>query len=346
MSATLAADSHAAPSGNVVCVIVTYADRRTLLRTVLDALPAQGVSRAVVADNGARWSVRPELTASYGDFVDVVEMGRNTGSAPGFAAGMRRAIEIGAEFIWLLDDDNLPAEHSLKRLITGYRDASVKARTNIIAVCGYRSGIYSRYINDIEYVKWIKPEQCFLGFHFANVIRKLLITVVGERRRPKPDIGDGRFQLAKAAYGGLLFHRSLIGHIGLPRSDFILYEDDTEWTSRICRRGGSIFLIAGVVIEDLETSWVTAKWRGSGFVAWVFGENQFKVYYSIRNKVYLSKINMHTKSAAFILNAVIYILAINLFCMIFFKFKRLRLIMRAIFDGYKGQLGVKSNIDM
>ena len=122
----------------VTVVTVTYGERRALLHQVLDALPAQGVSRAVVVDNGARWPVKDELAAAYGDFVDVVEMGRNTGSAGGFAAGIQRALETGAEFIWLLDDDNRPVPDCLAALSAAYQELRGQHPADLLAVLAFR----------------------------------------------------------------------------------------------------------------------------------------------------------------------------------------------------------------
>lgn len=106
---------------NVTCVTVTYGDRRAFLRQVLDELLRQGVGKVVVVDNGAHWAVKDELEAAYGTFVDVVVMGRNTGSAGGYAAGVRYALKLRwAQYLWLLDDDNRPKPECLATLLTTY----------------------------------------------------------------------------------------------------------------------------------------------------------------------------------------------------------------------------------
>jgi GT2 family glycosyltransferase len=86
--------------GPVTVVTLTYGDRKLLLRQVLEALrDLNNVERVLVVDNGATWDVKSDLVAIYQDWVEVVDMGKNTGSAKGFVAGMRRAIEVGAELI-------------------------------------------------------------------------------------------------------------------------------------------------------------------------------------------------------------------------------------------------------
>ena len=39
-------------------------------------------------------------------------MPRNEGSAPAFGAAIARARDLGTDYVWLLDDDNLPEDAS------------------------------------------------------------------------------------------------------------------------------------------------------------------------------------------------------------------------------------------
>ena len=55
-------------------------------------------------------------------------------------------------------------------------------------------------------------------------------------------------------YGGLFFHRSIIDIIGLPDTNYFLYGDDFDFSYRITKKGGKIFLVTQSVIEDLEKS--------------------------------------------------------------------------------------------
>ncbi|MBN6743142.1 glycosyltransferase, partial [Acidithiobacillus sp. MC6.1] len=102
--------------GDVVLVTVTYGSREALLRQVLDAVHHLDIAKVIVVNNGATWPVKTELGKTYLGFVDVVEMGGNTGSAKGFATGMQRAFDLGADYIWLLDDDNCPQLDALSVL--------------------------------------------------------------------------------------------------------------------------------------------------------------------------------------------------------------------------------------
>ena len=106
------------PAGSVVAVIVTR-HRRELLAESLKVIAAQTrlLDHLVVVDNG------PDQSAS--DVVDdcpvpstYIGSQRNLGGAGGFALGMLTALSLGAEWVWLGDDDGRPAdEHALSTLL-------------------------------------------------------------------------------------------------------------------------------------------------------------------------------------------------------------------------------------
>ena len=94
----------------VVCVIVTR-DRATLLRRCLDAVARQTrpPDHLVVVDNGAD----PETEAvvrQAGVPHTYLRSESNLGGAGGFAYGILHARAIGADWVWLADDDGCPAD--------------------------------------------------------------------------------------------------------------------------------------------------------------------------------------------------------------------------------------------
>lgn len=337
--------SSSGPPSPVTVVTVTYGERRALLRQVLDALPGQGVSRAVVVDNGARWSVKDELAAAYGDFVDVVEMGRNTGSAAGFGAGIRRALETGAEFIWLLDDDNRPAPDCLSALSAAYQDLRGQHPADLLAVLAFRpehqadlaAGVPLRYINP--------RRNSFRGFHVLDIPYKFW------RRTPwgRPYASGGlpaRVDRSVAPYSGLFFHRAVAERFGLPRVDFVLYADDTEFTYRLTRAGGRIALITAAAIADLESSWIVRQDQGSSFSVLLSQGSDLRVYYGTRNGVYFDAHCRANDRLVFALNRWVYLAALTALAQFGGQGARLDLIRQAVRDGLAGRLGMHARFPL
>lgn len=337
--------SSSGPPSPVTVVTVTYGERRALLRQVLDALPAQGVSRAVVVDNGARWPVKDELAAAYGDFVDVVEMGRNTGSAAGFGAGIQRALDAGAEFIWLLDDDNRPAPDCLAALRSAYQDLRGQHPADLLAVLAFRpehqadvaAGVPLRYVNP--------RRNSFRGFHVLDIPYKFW------RRtpwgRPSASVGlPARVDLVIAPYSGLFFHRAMAERFGLPRADFVLYADDTEFTYRLTHAGGRIALITTAPIEDLESSWNVRQHQGSSFGVLLGQGSDMRVYYGTRNGVYFDAHCRAHDRLVFTLNRWVYLAALAGLAQLGGQRARLKLIQQAVRDGLSGRLGVNKGFPL
>ncbi len=53
---------------------------------------------------------------------------------------------------------------------------------------------------------------------------------------------------------GLFFHKDLIEKIGLPDESYFLYVDDFDFTYRITKAGGEIWMVTNSHLHDLESS--------------------------------------------------------------------------------------------
>lgn len=332
--------------GETIVVIVTYGDRRALLRQVLDALPAQGVDRVVVVDNGARWPVKDDLTAAYGDFLDVVEMGANTGSAKGFATGIQRALDIGAEYVWLLDDDNRSRGDTLGLLREVYTSAVLSTPRDRLAVVASRAqfnvdvdmGVASHRINP--------SANSFRRFHVRDIPYKLWRRMPLGRPRVRGAL-PATICLDVAPYSGLLYHRDLISVIGLPNADFVLYGDDLEFTYRITQNGGKILLVTAARLDDLEFSWWNVKTRfRNSFTGILKGEGDFRAFYSMRNEAYFDAICLKRSVWVFRVNRTIYMSVLFVFANVLNRKERFRLLREAVNDGIAGRLGVNKRFPL
>src|SRR5690606_19819353 len=91
-------------------VIVTR-HRAELLANSLTAVAKQThpIAHLVVVDNGPDEVVR-DLVESCGLPSTWLPSWRNLGGAGGFALGMLYALAMGADWVWLADDDGYPAD--------------------------------------------------------------------------------------------------------------------------------------------------------------------------------------------------------------------------------------------
>lgn len=78
----------------------------------------------VVVDNGSTDGSERQIRAAYPE-LPFLQTGKNLGYAGGNNAGIRYALEQGAEFVWLLNSDTAVAPDSLDRLVQSLRDEAV-----------------------------------------------------------------------------------------------------------------------------------------------------------------------------------------------------------------------------
>ncbi|MFZ3453060.1 glycosyltransferase [Arthrobacter sp. 7Tela_A1] len=94
---------------DLALVIVTF-NRSDYLRGLLTSVASLDPAprSVVVVDNASTDSTADVLTELQPGFpvpLTVVTLAENTGGSGGFAAGINRAMELGAQWLWLMDDD-------------------------------------------------------------------------------------------------------------------------------------------------------------------------------------------------------------------------------------------------
>jgi len=146
-------------------------------------------------------------------------------------------------------------------------------------------------------------------------------------------------ELAVAPYGGMFFHKNLIKTIGYPNINLYLYADDHEWSYRINKNGGKIYLCWKSKVEDIELSWHVEKKRLTVFDTLIMDGSDFRVYYGVRNRTYFEKKDLVTNHTVYKINLLTFRLILFFYALIKKKLNRYFLIKKAIEDGLKGNLG-------
>jgi GT2 family glycosyltransferase len=324
-------------------VTVTYGDRAELLKAMLTAVSAEGILDVVVVDNAALHSADVLQAAFPSLHLHVAKMGRNTGSAVGFAKGIEVALASGAEMVWLLDDDNRPLPGALTTLVQSYKQLSARWSKSQLAVLAFRPEHQADVAKGLASGRINPRPSSFLGFHVLDLPRKLKQRILGARRIREVPATVG---LDIAPYSGLMLHRDAIEVIGLPRADFVLYSDDVEWSYRITRMGGQIMLIAGAQIEDMESSWNVKREGGSALSVMLDGPGDFRAYYGVRNASFFFTHLTAGNELIKWLNRRLYVLLLWIVSRRRGRRARYRLLRRAIRDGVAGRLGMSEEFPL
>jgi len=327
----------------VCAVIVTYGNRFHLLRQVMDACYKEDVDKIIIVDNASEQNSRDKLKdyeIKNKERLKVIYLDENTGSAGGYKRGLEEAYKCNeCDFIWLLDDDNKPQKDSLKVLKEFWNRLDEENKKEKISLLSYRPDRvqYKEAImtNNPDLV--LGRKNSFLGFHILDLPKKVMRVIKRKMGMQtfteNPNIKSGK--VAVAPYGGMFFHKNLINTIGYPREEFFVYADDHEWSYRITKNNGNIFLILDSVLEDIDTSWNISNKKEHSFQIIAKG-NPFRVYYSIRNRIVFEIENLVTNNLIYFINQKI------------FKFlvknarnnkKSLEVFDKAIYDGLNKKLG-------
>lgn len=350
----------------ICSVIVTYGTRKHLLEQVVNALFRQSypVARIVIVNNNSVEETKSYLTylIESGSPVEVVNLDYNSGSAYGYKVGLMKAVDNDCDYFWLLDDDNMPADDALQELINAWGKLSKIYSPDRLALLSLRDDReqYVRIVCGESVEKCFGRPNSFLSFHVQDLPQKVISKIYKQYKTQKCKseyAGDNKScaWVPYAPYGGLFFPRHLIKIIGFPNERFYLYSDDHEYTYRITAQSGKIFLVPGSKIYDLEKSWHITSNKGKkfmfpGILKIENSKDIFRLYYTVRNRVYFEKKSLVNNRLLFFLNIVIYSLAILMFAGLFLLIsnrrslyiKQSQIYLAALNDGLCGKLGVNS----
>lgn len=196
-----------------VCAVVVTHRRADELAKSLDALTTQTrlPDHLIVVDNAAQDRVR-DLVAGQPIPTTYLGSHRNLGGAGGFALGILHALALGADWVWLADDDGRPA------------DTAVLAT---LLACADKHGLSE-----------VSPMVCNLDDpqRLAFPLRRGL---VWRRRVSELRTGADQDLLSGIAslFNGALFAASTFEAIGVPDLRLFVRGDEVEMHRRLVRSG-------------------------------------------------------------------------------------------------------------
>jgi rhamnopyranosyl-N-acetylglucosaminyl-diphospho-decaprenol beta-1,3/1,4-galactofuranosyltransferase len=195
-----------------VCAVVVTHRRPDELAKSLDAVCAQtrAPDHLIVVDNDDDARVRDIVD---GQPVATTYLGshRNLGGAGGFALGMLHALALGADWIWLADDDGRP------------QDSDVLA-TLLACASKYELAEVSPMICDLD-----DPARLAFPLRRGIVWRRK----VSELRVGTEDLMPGIAHL----FNGALFRATTLEATGVPDLRMFIRGDETELHRRLIRSG-------------------------------------------------------------------------------------------------------------
>ncbi|KXF54774.1 galactofuranosyl transferase [Rhodococcus sp. SC4] len=252
-----------AAAERIVGVVVTH-KRRELLAESLKVLGSQTrpLDHLVVVDNAAEDDVR-ELVESSGIPVSYLGSQHNLGGAGGFALGILYALSLGADWVWLADDDGRPEGPKVLETLLD---------------CAQLHGLaeVSPVVCDID-----DPDR--LAFPLRRGV---------EWRRLRSELfvdGDDSADLLPgiaSLFNGALFRASAIDTVGVPDLRLFVRGDEVEVHRRLVRSGlpfGTCLQTAYVHPNGAEEF----KPILGGRMHTQYPDNETKRFFTYRNRGYL-----------------------------------------------------------
>ncbi|MEK6461155.1 MULTISPECIES: glycosyltransferase [Heyndrickxia] len=316
-------------TSSVDVVIVTYGNRWKFLEQVLDRVTKMNeVNKVILIDNGTSYTLGDRIKKF--EKIKLHSLERNEGSAKGFYQGIELALQEDGQYIWLLDDDNLPNKNALFNLMIVQNH--LKSEGKMFVLSSFRNDRKELIENKGQ--KFYKNS--FFEFHIKKKLMKTMSNQLNENNLLKCEA---------VPYGGLLLDKDLISVKDLPNENYFLYCDDIDFTYRLTLKGYDIYCATDSIIVDLESSWYR-KEKVPMFKG-IFKTNDLKRgLYSIRNRVYFEKKFIASSKLAYITNIFIYMVFVWIKYMPktrqgFLRFFR---ICKAIRQGWRGDLGKEIQI--
>lgn len=298
----------------LTAVIVTY-NRKELLSQNIEMLLKQTmtVDSIIIVDNcssdgtyeylkNCGWTTEPFL---------YLKTETNIGGAGGFYTGVKAAYEAGADWIVLMDDDGRMAdEHTMEILYRAARKLYDENR-------GERKLFVNALVQKGE----------LLSFKIDH-----MYTVVEAMMAAKNGLIEG----AVNPFNGTLISRELVSDIGYPKKEFFIKGDEVDYKQRALDAGAYV----GTVTEAkyIHPRPETVEKTVLGVKVPFFVEAPWKEYYAARNFTYMYKLQEWYKGILFELIFVKLLAVISLKCK---KMETIKMLFKGVYDGWKGNLGVK-----
>lgn len=253
----------------VISVIVTFNPHRAHLKALLTSLGTQSF-KVVIVDNTE--SIEDSITQNVvesgvgGDKFHIIRLGENTGIAKALNVGIQWALDQGADFVLLSDQDSLPADDMVSNLLRAY-----------VALFhqGLRVGAIGPTFTDLH-TALTYPFQAQLPGRFFY----------GHKA---PTVDEPHVEALTLITSGVLIPADVIRDVGPMREDFFIDQVDIEWCHRARWKGYHLFGSGWAKMYQRMGEARLRVW----YLGWRYESayGPIRVYYRLRNFVALCKLD-------------------------------------------------------
>ena len=180
--------------------------------------------------------------------------GENLGGAGGFHFGIKTVVELGYDYIWIMDDDTIPQVSALDELLQA--KMIVGENFGFLASC----------------VIWTNGDFCKMNN--PGIMKEALY---GQEYR---FLENGIINIHHASFVSVLFRADVIKEMGLPIKEFFIWKDDYEYTSRISTKYRGYYVSRSIVVHKMKNNSLPD-------IVWDDEERLGRYVFEFRNEYYL-----------------------------------------------------------
>lgn len=241
-------------------IIVTY-NRLELLKENIEALLNQTYTEhdILIINNASTDNTENYVLGLTDKRIKYYNTGKNLGGAGGFSYGIEKAIELGYKYAWIMDDDSIPKKEALYSLINKAEMLSNKFSFLASMVYWTDNKIFPMNLPTFKYKKNLKKNLQILSDY------KLI-------------------EINSCSFVGCFINIEYAKKIALPISEFFIYGDDVEYTSRLSKEEKAYFDIESLIIHKAPSN------KGAD-IATAPKERIQRFYLQSRNGVYIARKN-------------------------------------------------------
>jgi GT2 family glycosyltransferase len=236
-------------------IVLTWNGREDTLTCLRSLRELRGADTAIVCVDNGSTDGSPEAVREQHPEVDLVENGRNLGFSGGNNAGIRHALERGAEWVVLVNNDAVLAPDAIERL-----RAAAAARP----AAGMLAG--KLFFDEPPDRIWFAGQRFWPALGYSGRPRGYGRSDAPRYRRPGPtDRAVGAFMAVS---------RRLIDRVGALDDDLFAYGEDVDWSLRAREAGFEVWFVPDAI------AWHRVSGSTGGERA-----STHALYYGVRNTI-------------------------------------------------------------
>lgn len=210
----------------IAAVVVTY-NRKELLKQCIGKLLKQKevACDLIIIDNASTDGTQEMVAYQYNvPEVIYINTGANLGGAGGFQFGVKQAVILGYEYVWIMDDDTLPEETALYKLFEA--DKELNGEWGFLSSVAY----------------WTDGSICRMNIQKKNIFQHVR----------EEEYQNRYFPVKMCSFVSLLVKSDVVIEVGLPIGEYFIWTDDYEYTGRISAKYPCYMIPASQVVHAMK----------------------------------------------------------------------------------------------